>query len=386
MNVTINRDELISLVQDLIRFDSVNPYLDEDGPGEKAIAAFIRERLEVAGLEVHVLPINDTAVNVVGILRGAGGGKSLMLNGHMDTVSAKRMEIPPFEPTLVDNKIYGRGSQDMKGSLGAMIAAVEAIVQAKVPLAGDVILTFVADEEYKSIGTEELVKAYKADAAICCEPSDLAIGVVHRGFAWVKCEVLGKAAHGSRPAEGIDAIVRAGRVLQELERLSDRLAQGAAHPILGAASVHASLIQGGTELSTYPDYCRIDWERRTLPGETEADVANEIEAILQKLRAEDETFQASAELSFLREPFEVGLDEPVYIALQAACKSVMRKTPEVCGFSGWTDAALLQEAGIPTVLFGPVGAGLHAAVEYVEVDSLVDMSAILVETICDFCR
>ncbi|QDS33025.1 ArgE/DapE family deacylase [Brevibacillus brevis] len=386
MNVTINRDELISLVQDLIRIDSVNPYLDEDGPGEKAIAAFIRERLEVAGLEVHVLPINDTAVNVVGILRGAGGGKSLMLNGHMDTVSAKRMEIPPFEPTLVDNKIYGRGSQDMKGSLGAMIAAVEAIVQAKVPLAGDVILTFVADEEYKSIGTEELVKAYKADAAICCEPSDLAIGVVHRGFAWVKCEVLGKTAHGSRPAEGIDAIVRAGRVLQELERLSDRLAQGAAHPILGAASVHASLIQGGTELSTYPDYCRIDWERRTLPGETEADVANEIEAILQKLRAEDETFQASAELSFLREPFEVGLDEPVYIALQAACKSVMRKTPEVCGFSGWTDAALLQEAGIPTVLFGPVGAGLHAAVEYVEVDSLVDMSAILVETICDFCR
>ncbi|KMZ39825.1 MULTISPECIES: ArgE/DapE family deacylase [Bacillales] len=386
MNVTINRDELISLVQNLIRIDSVNPYLDEDGPGEKEMAAFIRDRLQKAGLEVHVTPINDTAVNVVGILRGTGGGKSLMLNGHMDTVSAKRMEIPPFEPTLADNKIFGRGSQDMKGSLGAMIAAVEAIAQAKVPLAGDVILTFVADEEYKSIGTEELVKAYKADAAICCEPSDLAIGVVHRGFAWVKCEVLGKAAHGSRPAEGIDAIVRAGRVLQELERLSDRLAQGPVHPILGAASVHASLIQGGTELSTYPDYCRIDWERRTLPGETEADVANEIEALLQKLRAEDETFQASVELSFLREPFEVGLDEPIYVALQAACKSVMGKTPEVCGFSGWTDAALLQEAGIPTVLFGPVGAGLHAAVEYVEVDSLVDMSAILVETICDFCQ
>ncbi|MFS0555416.1 ArgE/DapE family deacylase [Brevibacillus sp. 179-C9.3 HS] len=386
MNVTINRNELISLVQDLIRIDSVNPYLDEDGPGEKAIAAFIRERLEAAGLEVHVMPINNKAVNVVGILRGTGGGKSLMLNGHMDTVSAKRMEIPPFEPTLTDNKIYGRGSQDMKGSLGAMIAAVEAIAQAKAPLTGDVILTFVADEEYKSIGTEELVKAYKADAAICCEPSDLAIGVVHRGFAWVKCEVLGKAAHGSRPAEGIDAIVRAGRVLQELERLSDRLAEGAVHPILGAASVHASLIQGGTELSTYPDYCRIDWERRTLPGETEADVAAEIESLLQKLRAEDETFQASAELSFLREPFEVALDEPVYVALQTACERVMRKTPEVCGFSGWTDAALLQEAGIPTVLFGPTGAGLHSAVEYVEVESLVDMSTILVETICDFCR
>lgn len=386
MSVTINREELLSLVQDLIRIDSVNPYLDQDGPGEKAIAAFISDRLEAMGLEVHVMPIDETAVNVVGILRGTGGGKSLMLNGHMDTVSAKRMEIPPFEPTIVDNKLYGRGSQDMKGSLGAMIAAVEAIVQAKVPLAGDVVLTFVADEEYKSIGTEELVKAYKADAAICCEPSDLAIGVVHRGFAWVKCEVLGKAAHGSRPQEGIDAIVRAGRVLQELERLSEKLSQGRTHPILGAASVHASLIQGGTELSTYPDYCCIDWERRTLPGETEEDVAQEIEELLQKLRGGDETFCATAQLSFLREPFEVSLDEPIYLALQAACERVMRNSPDVCGFSGWTDAALLQEAGIPTVLFGPVGAGLHSAVEYVEVDSLVDMGNILVETICDFCR
>lgn len=244
MKVTVNREELVQLVQELIRIDSVNPYLDPDGPGEVAVARFIAQRLAASGLEVELIPLNETACNVVAILRGTGGGKSLMLNGHMDTVSAKRMSIPPFEPTIADGKIYGRGSQDMKGSLGAMIVAVEAVAAAKVPLAGDVILTFVADEEFKSIGTEALVQSYSADAAICCEPSDLQIGVVHRGFAWVKCEVLGKAAHGSRPNEGIDAIVHAGRVLCELEKLSQTLAQQSAHPILGTASVHASLIQG----------------------------------------------------------------------------------------------------------------------------------------------
>jgi acetylornithine deacetylase len=245
MSVAIVREELIALVQDLIRIDSVNPYLDSDGPGEKEIARFIRKRLEAGGLEVHVQPINETAVNVIGILRGSGGGKSLILNGHMDTVSAKRMAIDPFEPTHEDGKIYGRGSQDMKGSLGAMIAAVEAIQKKGVSLEGDVILTFVADEEYKSIGTEELVKKYRADAAIVCEPSDLAIGVVHKGFGWISCEVKGKSAHGSRPQEGVDAIVRAGRVLHELELLSERLGHHK-HPILGSPSVHASLITGGT--------------------------------------------------------------------------------------------------------------------------------------------
>ncbi|KQL45567.1 peptidase M20 [Brevibacillus choshinensis] len=384
MHITIERDELVSLVQDLIRIDSVNPYLDADGPGEKEIAEFIKKRLLESGLEVRLVPINETAVNVIGILRGSGKGKSLLLNGHMDTVSAKRMAIGPFEPTHEDGKIYGRGSQDMKGSLGAMIAAVEAINRAKVPLAGDVILTFVADEEYKSIGTEALVKEYRADAAIVCEPSDLDIGVVHKGFAWVSCEVKGKSAHGSRPAEGVDAIVHAGRVLQELDRLSQKLKEKQ-HAILGSPSVHASLIQGGTELSTYPDYCRLDWERRTIPGETEQEVAQEVEAILQKLHVEDESFQASAELFFWREPYEVSTEEQIFGTLEAACRNRLGRSPGITGFSGWTDAALIQEAGIPTVLFGPTGAGLHGAVEYVETDSLVDMAHILAETICEYC-
>ncbi|QRG66219.1 ArgE/DapE family deacylase [Brevibacillus choshinensis] len=384
MKITIEREELVSLVQDLIRIDSVNPYLDIDGPGEREIADYIKKRLLDSGLQVRVEPINETAVNVIGILRGTGGGKSLILNGHMDTVSAKRMAIEPFEPVHEDGKIYGRGSQDMKGSLGAMIAAVEAIKRADVRLAGDVILTFVADEEYKSIGTEALVKEYRADAAIVCEPSDLDIGVVHKGFAWVACEVRGKAAHGSRPSEGVDAIVHAGRVLNEIDRLSQKLKEKQ-HEILGSPSIHASLIKGGVELSTYPDYCRLDWERRTIPGETEQDVVQEVEAILQKLHAEDESFEASAEVFFWREPYEVSTEEQIFLTLEKACRDRLGRSPGISGFSGWTDAAFLQGAGIPTVLFGPTGAGLHGAVEYVETDSLVDMAHILAEAICEFC-
>lgn len=385
MKLHIERDGLIGLVQDLIRIDSVNPYLDADGPGEREMAVYLQAKLVEMGLEVRLVPINETACNVIGMLRGTGGGKSLLLNGHMDTVSAKRMDIPPFEPVHEDGKIFGRGSQDMKGSLGAMIAAVEAIQKAGVRLAGDVILTFVADEEYKSIGTEELVKEYRADAAIVCEPSDLDIGVVHKGFAWISCEVRGKSAHGSRPKEGVDAIVHAGRVLQEIDKLSKQL-MNKHHPILGSPSVHASLINGGTELSTYPDYCRLDWERRTIPGESKQDVEKEVAAILQKLHDEDESFRASAELFFWRDPYEVSIEEPIFLTLEVACRNRLGRVPRISGFSGWTDAALIQEAGIPTVLFGPTGAGLHGAIEYVETESLVDMAAILAETICEFCR
>ncbi|MFY0546042.1 ArgE/DapE family deacylase [Brevibacillus sp. H7] len=385
MTYDINRDELMHVLQNLIRINSVNPYLDEDGPGERQIARYIAERLQASGLLVRFQPINDTAANVIGILNGTGGGKTLMLNGHMDTVSAKRMEIEPFEPRYESGRVYGRGSLDMKGSLAAMIAAVEAVKRSEISLTGDVILTFVADEEFKSIGTEELVKEYTADAAIVCEPTNLDIGVVHKGFAWIKCEVFGKSAHGSRPQEGVDAIVRAGRVLREIERLCEQLG-AKEHPIVGPPSVHASLIGGGTELSTYPDYCKLELERRTIPGETEAEVMAEMEAIMSRLSGEDEQFRARYELFFLREPFEVSTEEPVYRCLHQAISNRLQRPPKVAGFSGWADSALLQGAGIPTVLFGPVGEGLHASSECVEFESLVDMAHVLAETIIDFCR
>lgn len=326
--VTVNEHELLTLLQDLIRINSVNPYLDEDGPGEREIANYIGNRLREMGLEVSYQEINSKAVNVIGILRGTGDGKSIMLNGHIDTVSIKRMNIEPLYPEYRDGKVYGRGSCDMKGSLAAIIMAVDSIKKANLPLRGDVILTFVADEEYKSIGTERLVKEYSADAAIVCEPTNLDLTVAHKGFAWIRLEVFGKAAHGSRPNDGIDAIVKAGKVLVELEHLSNQL-KAKHHPILGAPSVHASLISGGTELSTYPNYCQIDIERRTIPGETYEDVVTEMREIIAKIQHGDDQFQAQFEVFFVRHPFEISENEQIAQSLRKSYVKQFASEPQL---------------------------------------------------------
>lgn len=381
----VDEKKLLQVLRRLIEINSVNPYLASDGPGEAEIAGYIQNVLQAMQLDVQTQAITEKAVNVIGIWRGTGGGKSLLLNGHMDTVGVSTMQIPPFVAEVKDGKVYGRGSCDMKGSLAAMIMAVDTLQKAGIQPAGDVILTFVADEEYKSIGTEALVTAYRADAAIVCEPSDLTAVVAHKGFVWIAVEVHGKAAHGSRPAEGIDAIVKAGKLLARLETLSQELEQKQ-HPILGAPSIHASLISGGTELSTYPDYCRIELERRTIPGEQLSDVVAELDDLFQRLAAEDGQFQANYEITFVREPFEISEAAPIVQSLRSAYRNQLGEEQRISGFSGWADSSLIQQAGTPTVIFGPHGAGLHGAVEYVEFESVVRMTSILAEVIQRFCQ
>ncbi|MGE5704485.1 MAG: ArgE/DapE family deacylase [Clostridia bacterium] len=381
----VDENKLLEVLQNLIRINSVNPYLAKDGPGERELADYIHRMLESMGLDVQVQPLTDKAVNVIGIWKGTGGGRSLLLNGHMDTVGISNMQIDPLSPDTRDGNVYGRGSCDMKGSLAAMILAVDTLKQAGQRLAGDVILTFVADEEFKSIGTEALVKAFTADAAIVCEPSDLKAMIAHKGFAWITVEVKGIAAHGSRPKEGIDAIVKAGKLLAALEPLSHEL-EKKTHPILGAPSIHASIISGGTELSTYPASCRIELERRTIPGETAADIEREMDVLLRHLHKTDETFQATYEITFVREPFEIAADESIVRALTRAYANQTGEAQSISGFSGWADSSILHASGVPTVIFGPRGAGLHGAVEYVEFDSLVKMTSILAEVINEFCK
>ena len=248
--IKINPKILFRLLQDLIQIESVNPSLSARGSGEAVIARYIRDHLHQLGLDVRFQEIGKNRVNVVGILKGSGGGPSLMLNGHTDTVGADHMEIDPFAAEEKKGRIYGRGALDMKSGVAASIMAVESIVAAGIKLKGDVILTLVADEEYASIGTEAVVAEYSADAAIICEPTDLKIVIAHKGFAWAKIEIFGHAAHGSLPHRGVDAIVKAGKVLAALEQLSETDLKKKTHPLLGSPSIHASLIEGGTELST----------------------------------------------------------------------------------------------------------------------------------------
>jgi len=384
-NESIDREMLLKLLQQMIRIDSTNPGLSADGNGEREIAAFIGDHLSRMGLEVVFQDLGKNRSNVIGVLRGSGGGRSLMLNGHTDTVGIGAMKIAPFDPVFRDDRVYGRGSVDMKGGLAAMIAAVDAVQRARVPLRGDVILAFVADEEGMSIGTERVVDEFTADAAIVCEPTNMEIGITHKGFWWMKVEFFGRAAHGSRPDEGIDAIVKAGKFLGAIDGLVGDLAGRKGHPLLGNPSIHASLISGGKEISTYPDYCCVRLERRTVPGETRDTVAEEVGAVLDVLKKGDDSFRAEFDIYYGREPLEVNGDELIVRTLSQEYSRTLNREPRMPGFPYWTDAGILSAAGIPAILFGPKGEGLHADVEYVEFPSTVQCSEVLANTIAAFC-
>jgi acetylornithine deacetylase len=349
------------LVARLVSIDSVNPDLVEGGAGEAEISAFAAGWMRDAGLVVEVDDAAAGRPSVVGIARGRGGGPSLMLNAHMDTVGVDGMERP-FEPDVRDGRMYGRGAYDMKASLAACMLAAAAV--AKDGLAGDVLVAAVADEEHASIGMQSVLRRWRADAAIVTEPTSLRVCVAHKGFVWAEIETAGRAAHGSRPAEGIDAITRMAPVLSRLAGLQASLDRDGGHPLVGPGSVHASLIDGGQELSSYPARCRLSLERRTMPGETEDDVRRECEALI------DGVDGAELRMGIAREPFSVDEGEPVVAAARNAAEAVTGNPAEVYGETYWMDAALIQAAGIPTVVLGPHGEGAHSVDEWVDLASV----------------
>jgi len=361
-------DPAIRLLRDLVAIDSVNPSLVPGAAGEGAIAAAIADHLRGIGLDVEMQEAAPGRPNVIGVLEGRGKGRSLMLCGHIDTVGVEGMRAP-FDPVERDGRLYGRGSQDMKGGVAAMIDAARIIADEGLA-AGRLIVAAVVDEEYESLGADALVTRWRADAAVVTEPTDLRIATAHKGFAWFEIATRGRAAHGSRPRDGRDAILRMGRVLHALEALDRRLQAEPPHPLMGTASLHASLIGGGRELSSYPDQCWLKLERRTISGETDAQVLAEIQQILARLSSEDAEFDASIAPLFSRPPYEIASDHPLPVLLQRVLTTLpegARVASELIGMSFWTDAAVLGAAGIPSVLFGPGGAGLHSIEEYVEV-------------------
>jgi acetylornithine deacetylase len=364
----LNSSSLTELAAELIRIDSVNPDLVAGGAGEAELARFVAEWLSDAGLEVEMEEVAPGRPNVVGRARGSGGGSTLLLNAHMDTVGYDGMEAP-LEPNVEDGRLYGRGAYDMKGSLAAiMVAGAEA---AQADLRGDVLVAAVVDEEVYSIGAEAAARRYPADAAIVAEPTENHLVVAHKGFVWMEVETKGRAAHGSRPDLGEDAIVAMGPVLTALGALAQRLLAHPSHRLLGSGSVHASLISGGVELSTYPDSCVLGLERRTVPGETVELVERQIREIAG--RAEIRT-------TFVREPFEVAVEEPIV-------QAVLRHAggPEVAGFPFWADSAVFSAAGIPTVVFGPGGEGAHAQVEWVDLADLERCKDVYVAVARELC-
>lgn len=379
----INLNELTRLLGDLVALNSINPDLVPGAPGEAEAAGHIARWLEAAGLEVHLDEALPGRPNVVARARGTGGGRTLLLNGHSDTVGVGgRAEL--HQPRMEAGRLYGRGAYDMKAGLAACMLAIAAARRHR--LRGDVLFTAVVDEEYAGAGTQAIAARYSADGAVIAEPTELQLVVAHKGFVWLDVETHGVAAHGSRPDLGVDAIAQMGRVLAELEDLQATLQARPAHPRLGHGSVHASLIQGGQELSSYPERCRLSIERRTLPGETPESVAAEWQARLDRLSGVDPAFRATLYPGLARPPLETPEDAAIVRAVQQAAAPLLGRPCALTGVPYWTDAATLWAAGLPTVLFGPAGAGAHAAEEWVDLESVRVCAEVYLAVALAFCQ
>jgi acetylornithine deacetylase len=372
-----------ALLAELVAIDSSNPGLVPGAAGESAIADFVSGWLSSRGFTCHRLEDTPGRPSIVAIANGTGGGQSIMLNGHLDTVSLASYESGQgLTPQVRDGKLYGRGAYDMKSGIAAlMIAGARAAAR---PHRGDILLALVADEEYASAGTEEVLRSYMADAAIVVEPTELDVKIAHRGFVWAEVTVHGTAAHGSRPDLGIDAITKAGKFLVGLEELQHRLATGPRHPLLDTGSVHASLIAGGDELSTYPGTCVVSLERRTLPDEDATTTEGELRTILDDIALSDPDFRAEVKILLERPAFAVDPEAHVVTTLSEAFRAVTGRPAVHRGEQFWTDCALYQAAGIPCTLFGVAGGGAHAATEWVTLDSLNTLTDTLTKTLITF--
>lgn len=380
----INREFMVRTLQEMVRIDSVNPGLSPGGAGEREMAAYMERHMQALGLETSIYELEPKYWNAVGVLKGTGGGRSLMLTGHMDTVGVGDM-ADPFSAEIQGNRLYGRGSCDMKCGLTAILGAVKALQDAGIRTAGDLYVAGAADEEYLSKGSEQLAQAYQVDGVVVAEPSGFYLVRAHKGFIWFEVNVLGKASHGSDYEGGVDAITRMGRFLVRLEKLAEAQQNSEPYPLLGPPSLHASLIEGGVELSTYPPSCTVKLEWRTIPGQTEEALKAKLQGIIDDLKAQDPTFEAEIKTLFVRHPFEVPEDAPIVQSVCTQAEKVLGKAPEFVGMGGWADTSLFERAGMDALMFGPKGEGAHAQEEWADLDSLVDAAKIFAEVILDFC-
>jgi acetylornithine deacetylase len=368
------------LLARLVAVDSTNPDLVPGGAGEADVAAVIADHMARLGLDVDVWDAAPGRPNVVGRLAGTGGGRSLMFCGHTDVVGA---DPAAFVPDVRDGRMHGRGTCDMKAGIVSALAAAERLTAD--PPAGDLLIACVIDEEWQSLGAQALVERYRADAAVLPEQSDLEVIFAHGGFAWYDVTSRGVEAAGGRPERGRDAIALAGPVLAGIAELDRELA-GRETPEWGRPSVHASTIRGGRDYPSYPLECVIGVERCIMPGETVAESLAEMAALLDRGRAADARFEGDYRTVVAREPVLLDREEPVVRAAIAAAAALLGRAPAVRSDYGWMDSGLLVEAGIPCVVLGPTGDGLHTADEWVDLES-VDMCAeMFVRIARAFCR
>lgn len=383
--MSITTAEAVDLLSQLARIDSVTPWLIEGGAGEREVADFIGGWLRGLGLEVRLEDVENGRLNVLGLLRGTGKGPTICLNGHSDTVGYAGWPDRALVPEVVGDRLIGLGVADDKSGCAAAMFVVRELVRAGTPLNGNVLVACVIDEEGVSIGTEHLVEhhADEINYAIVLEPggSDEVI-FEHQGFGWIDVVVHGVAAHGSAPELGVDAIVHMAEVVTRLHALDANVWAPNPDKLNGRTVFHTGTIHGGTDYATYPQEVVLGIEIGSQPGETLAHRVTEIEAIFAEITKIDPRFRGEVRVRLDRDPF-ISSDgqAPLIAAVLEASERVNGVRSEPTGMNAWTDAALMQSAGIPSVVFGADGGNFHTVDEWVSLPDFVAVVDILVDAI-----
>lgn len=360
----------VSLAQELIRLRSESP------PGEEqAVAEYLGRILADAGLEVRLDMVEPGRPNVLAILRSGETGPHLMFQGHTDVVPAGdsgNWRFPPYAGIIHEGRLYGRGAADMKGGIAAMVSAALRLAHDKTLRRGQLLLSFVIDEEICNRGVKHFIAAgIKPDWTVVGEPTGLDICAGHRGVQALRVKVTGRSVHAAQADTGVNALDKALTLLEKTQALRNQLRQRIA-PLLGMADLNLTTMHAGQRVNVVPDECEMMFDRRLVPGENRSSVEQEFNCLLTSLAATDSTFQASLESTTYCPPLGVNLDSPLLRALVTAAAKLTGHKPPVRAFEACCEASLLAEAtGTDSVIFGPGSIALaHNIDEYIEIAQL----------------
>ncbi|MFT5896017.1 MAG: acetylornithine deacetylase/succinyl-diaminopimelate desuccinylase family protein [bacterium] len=378
----VDETRLVNDLVAMVEIPSVNTFgADEEGvPVEEGMAVFFEKRLTELGLSVQSHDVEGGRRNVWGTLKGTGGGPTILLAGHFDTVGVAAYD-GPFNGVVKNGNVYGRGSCDMKAGLATYLEVVRLLQQLNQPLSGDLIIAGIVDEEHAMIGSAEFGRSGpNVDFAIVAEPSSLNISAAHKGQVCLSVTTTGKSVHSSMPQLGINAIYHMNAVITELQQYAKELELRPADPVCGNPSFSLGVINGGQNASSVPDHCEITIDRRTIPGETYESVMAELSAILEKVSSQIPDFQfAFSEPSLNVPALSTSLESNVFKSVFSACENVLGRAPEVTPFPGSTDAPNFR---VPAVICGAGAlAQAHSLNEYVPIAEMVSAVKIYLQAI-----
>lgn len=382
----IKQEEVIEVLRELIRRPSQNP------PGnEKVVAEYICKTMKDWGYQPqYVYKPEPERPSVVVVHKGTEGRPRLVLNGHIDVVPEGNLDgwsVPPFEGTVKEARIYGRGACDMKGGIAAAMIAAKVIKESGVKLRGDLVLQFAMGEETGEAGTKSLLdEGFGGEWGIVLEPTDLKVMTAEKGLAWYHFKVKGKPTHGSRPHQGINAIYNAAKLISAIQEYHEEIGKRT-HPLCGKDVCSVTMIKGGTKENIIPESCWLALDRRIIPGETVEQVDSEIKAIIQRLTEKDLEFKCDFERVMLYESAEIPVDHKLAEVVRKNVKEVTGVVPAPAGMLASTDQRnFINDAGIPAISWGPGWGKSHELDEYVEISQVVDCAKVLLLTIFDLLK